>query len=295
MSAAADPWAHRGNLSWIEAQLRSRGLDPTRPTLEALAIHDQLHTGGLEATRAFLRWLEPRPGARVLELGAGLGGTARLLARDHDCRVTALERSEPLHLAGTELTRRVGLDPLVEHLRGDATVAPRPGAFDLVLVQHVDMHVQDKDALFRACRTAVTERGRVAWHDWLGGPGGPPFYPTPWSRRGEGSFLSLEAEHRAALSRAGFRAVTVVDVSARTVGWLGGSITALRKALDRPLPEDPVLVERRGELERLLVASENVLRGVQERRLVPFFGEAVIDPAWSSGLDDLPGEALNSL
>lgn len=279
MPVPTDPWAHRGNLSWIDAQLRSRGHDPARPTIEALAIHDQLHSGGLEATRSFLEWLEPRSGDRVLDLGAGLGGTARLLARDHGCQVTALDRSEPLRAAGATLTARVGLADRVEHLLGDAASPPRSGAFDLVLLQHVDMHVEDKDGLYRSCRASITDHGRVGWHDWLAGPGGAPHYPTPWSREGEGSYLSREAEHRSALSRAGFRVVTVVDVASRTAEWVGRSVGALRKALSRPLPDDPALLERRAELERLLVASENVLRSIDEGRLVPYFGEVATYPA----------------
>jgi len=278
-----DPWAHRGNLTWIEAQLRSRGLDPARPTIEDLAIHDQLHSGGLAATRTFIEWIAPPGGARILDLGAGLGGTARVLARDHGCVVTAVEPSRPLHEVGRELTARVGLEDRVSHLRGDANTIGAGSGFDIVLIQHVDMHVEDKAALYRGCAGALTPGGRLVWHDWLGGAGGAPWYPTPWSRGGEGSFLRDEEAHRGALARAGFSSVIVSDRGRETRAWIRGSIAALGRALARPRPDDPALRERRLELERLLVASENVLRNIEERRLVPFFGEAEACAAGTAG------------
>ncbi len=274
MPPLEDPWAHRGNLTWIEAQLRSRGLDPARPSIEDLAIHDQLHSGGLAATRLFVEWVAPAPGSRVLDLGAGLGGTARVLARDHGCVVTALERSRPLHEVGGELTMRVGLEGRVTHVLGDAIAAPHDGDFELVVIQHVDMHVEDKAALYRGSAEALAPTGRLVWHDWLSGPGGPPVYPTPWSRGGEGSFLQDEVAHRDALRRADFSAVTVADRASETCSWIRRSLTALERALARPVPDEPALRERRVELERLLVASTNVLRNIEERRLVPFFGVA---------------------
>ena len=278
MQRPKDPWAHRGNLAWIEAQLRRRGLDPAHPTIEALSVHDQLHSGGLEASRAFLRWVEPGAGERVLDLGAGLGGRARLLARDHGCSVTALEPSAPLDEVGMELTRRLGLVDRVVHVRGDATRLHGAGAFDLAILQHVAMHVEDKAALYRACAGCLAPRGRLAWHDWLAGPGGPPRVPVPWTRDGEGSFLEDEAALRRTLRSVGFRAVTVLEISRETIAWVEASLSALGAALGRPPPVEPALLERRLELERIHIASGNLLRNVQERRLVPFFGEAI---AWS--------------
>ena len=275
MGKEPDHWAHRGNLAWIDAQLRSRGLDPARPTVEALAIHDQLHSGGLEATRSFLRWVAPCAGAQVLDLGAGLGGTARLLARDHGCRVTALERSAPLRDAAIALSARFDLDPPVEHVLGDATRFRSGEGFDLVMIQHVDMHIENKSALYRTCAENLGPRGRLVWHDWLAGPGGSPRYPVPWSSEGEGSFLTQEACLRDALDSVGLRMVTVLDLTGETTGWYRFSIAKLRAALDRPIPTDPALRERRAELERLLIASENVLASIEERCLIPFFGEAV--------------------
>ncbi len=270
-----DPWGHRGNLAWVDAQLRSRGLDPARPTVEALAIHDQLHSGGLKATTSFLRWTRPRAGDQVLDLGAGLGGTARLLARDHGCRVTALERSVPLHDAATTLSSRFDLDPPVEHVLGDATRFRSGEGFDLIMVQHVDMHIENKSALYRTCAENLAPQGRLVWHDWLAGPSGLPRYPVPWSNEGEGSFLTHETSFRDVLRRAGFSAVTVLDLTGDTTGWYQSSLERLRGALARPIPSDPALRERRAELERLLIASENVLASIEERSLIPFFGQAM--------------------
>lgn len=186
-----------------------------------------------------------------------------------------MERSAPLHAAATALSARFDLDPPVEHVLGDATGFRGGEGFDLVMVQHVDMHIENKSALYRTCAENLAPRGRLVWHDWLAGPRGSPRYPVPWSSEGEGSFLTHEACFRDALGSAGFHAVTVLDLTGDTTGWYQSSIARLRAALARPIPTDPALRERRAELERLLIASENVLASIEERRLIPFFGEAM--------------------
>ena len=72
----------RGNLlARLEASLREDGVDPAHPTFESLAPYDHFHGRGLEATEDMANRLQIARTDHVLDVGSGLGGPARYMAR----------------------------------------------------------------------------------------------------------------------------------------------------------------------------------------------------------------------
>lgn len=274
--AIAAQWRPRANLDRIRADLERKGRDLSTLTLEDLAPHDQLHAGGLTAARELAAWVGVPKGARVLDMGAGLGGTARLLALEHEARVIAVDLSPELTRTGAAITAWLGLEALVRHreaeLAGvDADQSDDIGHFDLIWLQHLDMHVPDKPFLYAACRRLLAPGGRVVWHDWLAGPGGPCRFPVPWSADGVISFLADEASWRAILAGAGLTLTRFQPIPLRTDRWYETLEGALRKKLARlaeagrpALPHLPPLLEEVTTLRRNLA----------EERVMPIFAEA---------------------
>ena len=87
----------------ILAALRAVGLDPEQPlTPEQLGPLDHFHTGGFKASRELQELAQIRAEDRVLDIGAGLAGSARLLVAERDCRVDCVELS-PDYCAGAVL------------------------------------------------------------------------------------------------------------------------------------------------------------------------------------------------
>jgi hypothetical protein len=73
-------YSARGIEDRILAGIRAAGLDPQqRLSPEELAALDHFHTGGLRASRELMELAQIRAGDCVLDIGAGLGGSARLL------------------------------------------------------------------------------------------------------------------------------------------------------------------------------------------------------------------------
>ena len=71
----------------ILAGLRAAGLDPgSRLSPEQIGALDHFHTGGIRASRELLELARIGAGSRVLDIGAGLGGSARLIASATGCR-----------------------------------------------------------------------------------------------------------------------------------------------------------------------------------------------------------------
>ena len=145
----------------ILAAIRERGGDAEHPTFEDLAPFDHFHNGGRPATLALLRLADPPRAARVLDVGGGIGGPARTLARDLGCRVTVLDATPAFCEAGTLLTARTGLADLVEFRHGSALAMPfADGAFDLVWMQNVGMHIADKGRLYAEIARVLRPAGR---------------------------------------------------------------------------------------------------------------------------------------
>jgi sarcosine/dimethylglycine N-methyltransferase len=112
------------------------------------------------------------PTSRVLDVCAGLAGPARFLASRRGCRVVGIEMNAGRAVGARRLTARVGLAPLVQVVRGDATRLPfRAAAFDACVSQEALLHIADKSAVLRECRRVLAPGGRIAFSDWITHPG----------------------------------------------------------------------------------------------------------------------------
>ena len=77
----------------ILAGLAGVGVDVDHLTVEDLSAVDQLHAGFSEATRYLLGQLELGPDTRLLDVGCGIGGPARIAAAGYGCAVTGVDLS----------------------------------------------------------------------------------------------------------------------------------------------------------------------------------------------------------
>lgn len=207
--------AHYGRSGLLQAILD--GLDASgsaaeQPTSEALGAVDHFHSRGREATIELMQRSGVRSGSIVLDVGGGIGGAARLLARDAGCRVVVLDLTEEYVRVGRELTRRVGLHGRVSFVHGDALSAPfEDEAFDVVWTQHSSMNVVDKPRLYRELRRLLKPGGLLAMHEILAGPNQPIRFPVPWARDGEASHLITSDRLAALLEAVGFRVLVWED------------------------------------------------------------------------------------
>lgn len=134
-------------------------------------ITDQNHVGGLALTWELARRCGVGAATRVLDVGTGLGGTARALAHRYGCRVVGVDLSPPRCAGAESLNRRVGLDSLVRVVCGDfLTVELPPRAFDLVISQSCFVHFPDPALLLERCAELLAPGGRVAFEDSVLGP-----------------------------------------------------------------------------------------------------------------------------
>ncbi len=201
----AGHYAHGALAEAIRQALAAAGCDPARLAPRDLAPVDEFHIGGQAATAALFAQAAPAPGQHWLDIGSGLGGTARHLATTYGCRVTGIDLTEEYVAVATDLAERVGLAGQVAFSRGSAQELPfADGSFDGASLLHVGMNIPDKAALFAGIRRVLRPGGSFAIYDVMRLGAGDPEFPVPWSSRPDTSFLASPAEYRAALAAAGF-------------------------------------------------------------------------------------------
>jgi SAM-dependent methyltransferase len=207
-----------GLLAAIERGLAELGVEPDRASVDDLAPVDEFHVGGRPATRHLLDQLRCREGAHVLDIGCGIGGTARLLASGPAARVTGIDLTPSFVETGRSLNRLVGLDDRIDLRVGSALELPFDDAtaddgFDGAVLLHVGMNIADKVRLLAEVARVLRPGANLGIYDIMRVGEGQPTYPVPWSSSPDTSHLASPEDYTAAAVAAGFRVVTRTDRS----------------------------------------------------------------------------------
>lgn len=158
-------------------------------------------------------------GARILDIGAGYGGSARYLAREHGYRVTALNLSETENDRDREMNREQGLDHLVDVVDGDFENLPfEDDSFDAVWSQDAILHSGDRKKVFEEVDRVLQPGGHFIFTDILQHPEVDPATLQPVYDRIHLDSLGSEPTY---------------DDFAETLGWKKEAFQAMPEQLPR--------------------------------------------------------------
>lgn len=248
----------------ILAALRAAGLSPERRlSPDELAPLDHFHTGGLSASRELRKLARIRAEDRVLDIGAGLAGPARMLASATGCRVDCLEMSPDFCAGAALLNRLTGLEERITVREGSALDLPfADGSFDVVWMQNVGMNIADKRKLYAEIRRVLKPGGRYAFQEMAAGKAATSYFPLPWATDPADSFLVSAEEMQSLLGESGFVTERMEDTSDAHLRRTASSTPAAPGQLGLAVFVDH-LAQKAGNAKRSLEEGQvRLVRGV---------------------------------
>ena len=205
--------------------LTQAGADMDHLTSADLAPFEDLHMGGRAATADLAQHLNLRAGMRVLDVGSGIGGSARFFAQQHGCKVDGIDLTPEYVALANDLTARVGLSEQASFQQGSAVNLPFAGGiFNRAYMIHVGMNIPQKRNVFSQVYRVLEPAGLFGLYDAMRLTGEPFSFPMPWAASEESSFVETAAAYRSALEDQGFEIVSERDLwSLGIAGSSGGS------------------------------------------------------------------------
>jgi ubiquinone/menaquinone biosynthesis C-methylase UbiE len=198
-------YAHGDLLNAIRSSLGQQGKSIGNITIEDLGPVDEFHIGGRQATSSFLGQFEFSDQDHILDVGCGLGGSARYVASQFGARVTGIDLTQEYVDTGNVLCGWVNLDKQISLSQGSALSMPfEDESFNAAYMMHVAMNIENKAQLFEEIYRVLRPGASFGVYDVMRSGDGELSYPVPWATEKSTSNLAAPDEYREALVNAGF-------------------------------------------------------------------------------------------
>jgi SAM-dependent methyltransferase len=260
----ADHWASGDVYASIVSALAKMSKSLDALTIEDLAPVDHYHARGFPATVELADRLHLQANQHIVDIGCGLGGPARYIAKRFQCKVSGVDITEPFVEAANKLTTLLKMENQVKIELGDGQRLPYADAsFDGGYTQHVTMSVADRPRFFEEAYRVLKPGAFFSLTEHGLGPKGDPYYPLPWSEDGSGAYLVTPSDTQAILQAAGFEDVVIENTGDK---YLAAYIVALEKAEKGILPPLGIHLLMG---ETALQKTRNSARNIEECRTHP--------------------------
>ena len=227
-----------------------------------LAPIDEFHIRGQESTVELARLLGEFGGSEVLDVGCGLGGTARYLASSFNCRVTGIDLTPTYVSLAEKCSQMVGLADETSFYEASALELPFPdGEFDVAWMEHVQMNIPQKDQLASEVARVLKQDGIYVFHEIFSVSEAEPHLPVPWADVPSGSFLVSRDDFRLSLEEAGLESIQWKDMTQPSLQWYNTVMERLSKSGPPPLGLHLLM----GEAARTKLG--NVGKNLEENRI----------------------------
>lgn len=152
------------------------------------------------------------PGKRVIDLGAGFGGSARYLASNFGCHVTCVNVSEAQNLLNHEMNEEGSLLDLINIVHGNFEDVPQCAeSFDVVWSQDAILHSADREAVLDEVQRLLKPNGEFIFTDPMQSKNCPPDALQPILDRIHLETLGSFDFYNDALRKRYFKEIATID------------------------------------------------------------------------------------
>ena len=259
-----------GILNSILDGLESSGEDTSTLKPDDLSSIDEFHTRGKESTIEIANLAQLQPHHSVLDVGCGLGGSARYIANEYGCSVVGIDLTDEYVDVANKLTEFVKLADKVSFKQGSALELPFPSEnFDIVWTEHTQMNIADKGKFYGELSRVLKSKGRLVFHDVFLGTARSPHYPTPWAEYASLSSLCTQEEARTAIQKSNLVINEWKDKSEQSLEFFKEMIKKTEKSGPPPLGFHLLM----GETAKTKLL--NLARNLEENRTSVVLGTAL--------------------
>jgi ubiquinone/menaquinone biosynthesis C-methylase UbiE len=255
--------------SILEAlEISGKELHTLKP--DDLSPIDEFHTRGKESTVEIANLAQIQPYNTVLDVGCGLGGSARYIANQHGCSVVGIDLTDEYVDVANKLTEFVHLTDKVSFKQGSALELPFPSEnFDIVWTEHTQMNIADKEKFYGEMGRVLKPQGRLVFHDVFLGTTSEPHYPTPWAEYDSLSSLCTQEEAKTAIQKSNLEIKDWKDKSEQSLEFFKEMIKKTEKSGPPPLGFH-LLMGKTAKTKLL-----NLARNLEEKRTSVVLGTAL--------------------
>ncbi len=166
----------------------NKNLDELTP--KDLAPVDFFHIRGHQSTKELAEKCRLSPEIKILDIGCGIGGTARFLASQYGCTVTGIDIIDEYCNTASKLSSLLNLNNKTEFKTFNGSKFPFDDEmFDVVWTEHVQMNIKEKNEFYSEIYRVLKKGGRFVFHDVFKGSIDVAYYPVPWADDYSTSFL----------------------------------------------------------------------------------------------------------
>lgn len=260
----ADHWGTGDTYALIIAALAKMSKSTDALTMEDLAPVDHYHARGLTATIELADRLPIEADQHIVDIGCGLGGPARYIAKRFQCKVSGVDITKPFVEAANKLTALLHMEDQVKIELGDGQRLPYADAlFDGGYTQHVTMNVADRPRFFAEAYRVLKPGAFFALTEHGLGPKGDAYYPLPWSEDGSGAYLVTPSQTRVLLEAAGFEDILIEETGPQ---YVAAYKTVMEKAETSVLPPLGIHILMGNTAQQ---KTQNSARNIKEGRTCP--------------------------
>lgn len=198
-------YTHGNLLNAVKIGIEQLGKTSSSITVEDLAPLDEFHIGGRQASENFFDQLNFSAEDHLVDVGCGLGGASRFVAKRYNSKVTGIDLTPEYIETGEALCTWLGLDNLVDLQQGSALNMPfKDDIFDGGYMMHVGMNIKDKIGLYKEIFRVLRSGANFGVYDVMMVEEGELMYPVPWATTANESKVASPGQYKQAMEEAGF-------------------------------------------------------------------------------------------